>query len=214
MANRKKTTIVQALKYRMQRQWRGRRMQELTQRLQLQPGMRIVDLGGLPELWETLDFNLDITLVNFGSQFSNLSESYRRTYRTLEADACDLKELADGEFDLVFSNSVIEHVGPPDRQADFARNVRRLAPKYWVQTPSIWFPIEAHCNLPLWWFYPSWLQQKWLARWHHQGKMFKWRQMSNTRVLKLDRLKLLFPEASVYVESVGGFPKSYSMYQT
>ncbi|MDY6941164.1 MAG: methyltransferase domain-containing protein [Cyanobacteriota bacterium] len=204
--------VVEALKHRMQRRWRARRMQEFTQRIQLQPRMRIIDLGGLPELWETIDFDLDITLVNTGSQFSKLSRSYRRTYRTLEADACDLGQLADGAFDLVFSNSVIEHVGSPDRQANFARNVRRLASQYWVQTPSIWFPIEAHCNLPLWWFYPPWLQQQWLDRWQRQGKKFKWQQMSHTRVLTLDRLKSLFPGSSVYVESVAGFPKSYSMY--
>lgn len=206
--------VIEALKYRMQRNWRARRMQEFTQRMQLQPGMRIIDLGGLPELWETFDFELDITLVNFDSQFSHFSGSYRRTYRILSADACDLKELADGEFDLVFSNSVIEHVGLPDRQANFAQNVRRLAPQYWVQTPSIWFPIEAHCNLPFWWFYPSWLQQTCFARWQRQGKQFIWQQMNSTRVLTLDRLKSLFPGASVYVESVSGFPKSYSMYQT
>src|SRR5262245_13224180 len=50
------------------------------------------------------------------------------------------------EHALVFSNSVIEHVGPPPKQAEFAHEVLRLGRSYWVQTPSKWFPIEASAS--------------------------------------------------------------------
>ena len=36
--------------------------------------------------------------------------------------------------------------------------------------------------------------------------------MTETRLLTLNQLKSLFPEAQVYTEYVVGFPKSYSMY--
>jgi hypothetical protein len=43
---------------------------------------------------------------------------------------------------LVFSNSDIEHVGPREAQAQFAREVARVGRGYWVQTPNRYFPIE------------------------------------------------------------------------
>jgi len=52
-------------------------------------------------------------------------------------------------FDAVYSNSTIEHVGDESRQALFAAAVRRLAPAYWVQTPSSHFPIEIHTGVSL-----------------------------------------------------------------
>ncbi|NJK36721.1 MAG: class I SAM-dependent methyltransferase [Oscillatoriales cyanobacterium RM1_1_9] len=46
----------------------------------------------------------------------------------LEGDACEVLDFSDNSFDLVFSNSVIEHVGSLERQTVFAQNVQRLSP--------------------------------------------------------------------------------------
>ena len=62
------------------------------------------------------------------------------TFHVIEGDACSVEQFGDRSFDLVFSNSVIEHVGPPAKQAEFAHEVLRLGRSYWVQTPSKWFP--------------------------------------------------------------------------
>ncbi|OKH25973.1 hypothetical protein NIES593_02490 [Hydrococcus rivularis NIES-593] len=204
--------MIKAIKPRMQRHWRKRRMEAFIELMCLKPGSRIVDLGGLPEFWETIAIDLDITVLNLPGAFTGKRGSFTRQYRFVEADACELLDLADNSFDIAFSNGVIEHVGSLARQEAFAKTVRRLAPSYWIQTPSMWFPIEAHCNLPFWWFYPPSLKNAWIRHWQRQGREFKWKQMSETRVLSLGRLKTLFPEAKVYTECVAGFPKSYSMY--
>ncbi|AFY78054.1 methylase involved in ubiquinone/menaquinone biosynthesis [Pleurocapsa sp. PCC 7327] len=204
--------MIRAIKPRMQRHWRKRRMEAFIELMRLKQGSRIIDLGGLPEFWETIALDLDITLLNLPGVLAGERGAFTRQYQFVEADACELLDLADNSFDIAFSNGVIEHVGSLARQKAFAKTVRRLAPSYWIQTPSMWFPIEAHCNLPFWWFYPPSLKNAWIRRWQRQGQEFKWKQMSETQVLSLGRLKTLFPEAKVYTEYVAGFPKSYSMY--
>ena len=65
----------------------------------------------------------------------------------VQADAAERLPLGDGEFDLAYCNSVIEHVAPARRPA-FAAEVRRVARGWYVQTPARSFPIEPHSLLP------------------------------------------------------------------
>jgi hypothetical protein len=172
-----------ALKSRMQRLWRKRRMEKFVELMHLTEGAKIIDLGGLPQM---------ITLLNLPGAFERSQGVYQKQYRFIEADACQPLDFADNSFDVVFSNGTIEHVGAPKKQEAFASSIRRLAPSYWIETPAIWFPIEAHCHLPLWWFYPPSLQQAWIRRWQRQGQEFKWKQMSETRVLPLQLPLILY----------------------
>jgi len=66
----------------------------------------------------------------------------------VQADASERLPFADGEFDLAYCNSVIEHVAAARRPA-FAAEVRRVARGWYVQTPARSFPIEPHSLLPL-----------------------------------------------------------------
>lgn len=60
----------------------------------------------------------------------------------------------NNEFDIVFSNSVIEHVGTFEDQKRFAEEIRRVAKSYWVQTPNRHFPVETHLIAPFIHFLP------------------------------------------------------------
>jgi SAM-dependent methyltransferase len=66
----------------------------------------------------------------------------------VQGDACALP-FADGAFDVVYSNAVIEHVGGRERQEAFVREALRVARRVFVTTPNRWFPIEVHTRLPL-----------------------------------------------------------------
>ncbi len=200
------------LKLHLQQIWRQRRMSVFLMKMAVKNGYKIIDLGGTPQLWEMIDLDLEITLLNISPVINYQPNRLKHSYHFITGDACNINGLIDNTFDLVFSNSVIEHVGPADRQQAFAETVHQLAPRYWIQTPSLWFPIEAHCNLPLWWFYPQFLQQVWIRRWQQQRREIFAKDMTETRVLTLNQLKSLFPEAQVHTEYVVGFPKSYSMY--
>jgi SAM-dependent methyltransferase len=102
--------------------------------------LRIVDIGcGSPGL-AGLAPELDITGVD-------LLERPGYPGPFVLADAAAGLPFADGEFDLAYANSVIEHV-PPARRAAFAAELRRVARGWYVQTPARSFPIEPHSLLP------------------------------------------------------------------
>ncbi|MCI0670094.1 MAG: hypothetical protein L0Y64_06505 [Myxococcaceae bacterium] len=114
---------------------------------------------------------------------------------------------------MVFSNSVIEHVGDEARQTAFAKTVLRLGKRYWVQTPAKGFPVEAHTGMPFWWYYPESLRRWFVGRWH--AKLPAWSDMiADTRVLTRNRMLELFPGSALYVESFAGIPKSYAVYSS
>jgi hypothetical protein len=55
----------------------------------------------------------------------------------------------DGEFDLGFSNAVVEHVaGGPGGQRRFVEELCRVARRVFVTTPNRWFPLDPHTLLP------------------------------------------------------------------
>jgi SAM-dependent methyltransferase len=68
--------------------------------------------------------------------------------RYVQGDACALP-FADGEFDIVFSNAVIEHVGGRERQRRLVSEALRVGRRVFITTPNRRFPIEVHTRLPL-----------------------------------------------------------------
>jgi hypothetical protein len=191
-------------------QARERRMKAFSDRIPLREGLRVLDLGGQPQIWQNVRHSLHITILNLpGVAVRDVPSHHELEF--VEGDGCNVEGFADQSFDLVFSNSVIEHVGPRDRQAAFADEVRRLGKSYWVQTPAIWFPVEAHSGMPFWWFYPAPVRAAIIERW--RVKLPDWTEMvEETRVLARKTLVELFPGAQLYVERVAGIPKSYCVY--
>ena len=186
---------------------RARRTEHFVRSLNLQGGERIIDLGGAPSIWSDVKPVLDIVMVNLpGGIVKDPGSHHNITY--VEGDACDLPQYADNSFDIAFSNSVIEHVGGPEKRAAMAREARRLGRRYWIQTPSIWFPIEAHTYLPFWWFYPPAVKRSFIARWRRTVPA--WCEMiEGTTVLHRSEIERLFPDGEIWTERLLGLPKSY-----
>ena len=56
---------------------------------------------------------------------------------------------ADGQFDVGFSNAVVEHVaGGREGQRTFVHELCRVSERVFVTTPNRWFPLEVHTLLP------------------------------------------------------------------
>jgi hypothetical protein len=190
---------------------RGRRMRDMLRLLNLPDRARIIDLGGTESNWKLIDHNFHVTIVNLPGSRQPITEP--ESYELIEGDACDLRSVyGDNSFDATFSNSVIEHVGPEDRQEAFAREARRLAPAYWVQTPSPHFPLEAHTGLFFYWNRSQRMRDRVLDRWY--VKYPGWVEMlRETRVLSSRRMRELFPDGQLYRECRFGIEKSNSMYR-
>jgi SAM-dependent methyltransferase len=190
--------------------YRKKRMRSYIVRMGVKDGMSILDLGGHPMIWEYVSQCFNLTILNLpGAAARNVASHHKICY--VEGDACDVHGFQDRSFDSVFSNSVIEHVGPKEKRAAFAQEARRLGKSYWIQTPSKWFPIEAHCGMPFWWFYPAKIRHYFMERWRR--KLPDWSHMvEETTVLTKNELRCLFPEATILVETFICIPKSYIAY--
>jgi SAM-dependent methyltransferase len=117
----------------------------------------------------------------------------------VQADASVRLPFADGEFDLAYANSVIEHVAPARRPA-FAAELRRVARGWYVQTPARSFPIEPHSLLPGAQWLPLWLRR----RYWRLGATGDWQEIA---LLGRRELEALFGAAEP--ERFGPLAKSW-----
>lgn len=199
------------LKKPFSRRMRAARMQRFIDAMGIRGGERIIDLGGSARFWDGVQVPLDITVLNLPDALDRQTPDTHHRITLLEGDACDVT-FPDRSFDIAFSNSVIEHVGSKDRQHALAGEARRLAPRYWVQTPSIWFPVEAHTHMPFWWFYPPAMKAHFIRRW--EDKLPAWCEMiKGTTVIPRSDMREMFPDARIWTERFMGFAKSYVAYR-
>lgn len=149
----------------------------------------------------------ELTILNVAPQQSDNGT------RVLVGDACALPEsLRDERFDLVFSNSVIEHVGGPWRRTAFAESVAQLAEHHWVQTPYRYFPLEPHWLFPGFQFLPLRLRAEVTRRWRagrHITALDRAVASSLTvELLSRTEMRHLFPESQLLRERIAGVTKS------
>ncbi len=174
---------------------------------------RILDVGGSPFIWQFASVTPRLTFLNLPGALAPPTESRSQ----VAADGRFLP-FADRSFDIVFSNSVIEHVGDHDNQIRFAEEVRRVGNAYWVQTPNRTFPVEMHLMLPLVHFLPSHLQRSIVYRftgWEkftrptaEERESYLEHCLQELKLLDRRSLKDLFPDAKIAGERVFGLTKS------
>lgn len=62
----------------------------------------------------------------------------------------------DNEFDIAWSNAVLEHVGNKKQQIIFLKEIKRVSKVAFITTPNKYFPIEVHTRIP----FLHWLPKK------------------------------------------------------
>jgi SAM-dependent methyltransferase len=197
----------------LQRRFRSRRMALLAKTVGLAAGMRVLDVGGTIEIWRLGPVMPRVVLLNQAFWPHQIEEAES----VVLGDGTNLP-FADQSFDLVFSNSVIEHVGSRAAQARFAAEIARVGKQYWVQTPNRYFPIEQHLWTPL----VHWLPRAWQAAilkrfsvWklvtNHdaaQREFYVNHYLESIRLFSASELRALFPGATIVRERFLGWTKS------
>lgn len=201
------------------RRARSRRIVELVTAIHAEKGeVRIIDLGGEAAYWNTIfdrafleASKVHVTLVNPGGMNEAVEDAM---FTVVDGDACSLPQYADSQFDLTHSNSVVEHVGDWVRMEAFANEHRRLAPRYYAQTPYFWFPIEPHFSAPFFHWRSEQSRARALLKRRH-GFVDKapdigeaMRGVQHARLLDKTQYRFLFPDAQHHDEKVGPLTKS------
>ena len=180
----------------------------------LKKPITILDVGGLESFWVNGGFadNPDYAISILNLQ---LIPARHSNFKGLVGDATNLSGIADGEFDVVFSNSVIEHLYTRENQLKMAKEIKRVGRHYYVQTPNKHFFVEPHYILPFFQYLPDFIKffiltktplsrgEKWNAAEAQQ-------YIKEIRLLSLGEMKELFPDAVFYKEIFYGMNKSFT----
>jgi hypothetical protein len=180
--------------------------------------LEILDVGGVHDYWkragDTAPLNANIVLFNVFSQ-SDLPANFS----SVVGDARDLSRYADRQFDVVFSNSVIGHVGSAPDQQRMAREIRRVGVRHFVQTPNHGFPIDWRTLVPGFHFLPA-SAQAWCFQSFPVGRYAKVDDRhaavelaTRIRNVRKADLPVFFPGSTVVCEKFLGMTKSFMIHQ-
>jgi hypothetical protein len=119
-----------------------------------------------------------------------------------------------GKYDLVFSNSLMEHLGGHARRQQFANVVQESAPSWWVQTPYRYFPIEPHWIFPGFQFLPFRARVMVCQHWNtlHMPACKDPAEaadlVASTELISATEMRSYFPASEIWFERIAGIPKS------
>jgi ubiquinone/menaquinone biosynthesis C-methylase UbiE len=191
------------------RGFRKRRMRFFYRHFRVEPQTTVLDIGGREFNWTLMPFAPHVTILNLSTQGTRSGK-----FEWVIGDARRLP-FPDNAFEIVYSNSVIEHLGNLDDQRQFAAECTRVGRSYFVQTPNRNFLIEPHLLTP----FVHWLPKEWQARLLRNFTLWGWitrpddvaraRFINTTRMLTRTEFQSLFPDAEIRSEHFLGLTKCF-----
>lgn len=178
--------------------------------------IRILDIGGTHAFWNSIGFkyskNCEFTLLNLAD--IEIPEGVTG-FKSIRGDATDMREIADNSYDLVFSNSCIEHVGKKPEWKKMVSEMRRTGKYYFLQTPNRAFFMEPHFLMPWFQFLP--MKMKAFILLHFRFGWFKYirtreealEAADSIHLLSYKDVKELFPDGTIKKERFLGMTKSF-----
>lgn len=179
----------------------------------------ILDVGGTQGYWKMMADQspllekVQVTLLNIQREETSVPN-----FKGVSGDARAMPQFTDKQFDIVFSNSTIEHVGNYLDQKNMANEVARVGKQYYIQTPNRYFPVEPHFVFPFFQFLPIsirvWLVQHfklgWFPRIPDDKKALA--EVRGIRLMTKSEVQALFPDAEIFEEKYFGLTKSFVAY--
>jgi hypothetical protein len=187
---------------------RQRRNEEFKRTFPDLASMRVLDLGGTALSWQVTGLRArSVTIVNL----DDAPDPEEPWLEYVRGDAC---AGGFGKYDLVFSNSLMEHLGGHARRRQFADVVRDSAPSWWVQTPYRYFPIEPHWVFPGFQFMPFrtrlFISQHWsmLHMPACKDRVAAEELVASVELISASEMRSYFPDSQIWFERIAGIPKS------
>lgn len=177
--------------------------------------LRVLDLGGTVEAWRRAPVRpAHVTVLNLFEP----GETDEDWLLAITGDACRAREAlasagATVSYDVVFSNSLLEHVGGHAQRTALAREIHALAPRHWVQTPYRYFPIEPHWLFPGLQYLPVAARARLAARWplahsRPESPADAMSEVQWTELVGVAEMRSYFPSSHIHHERVAGLTKS------
>ena len=176
--------------------------------------IRILDVGGTVSFWRTMDHGrlgeIHVTLLNRFAQ-----DDLPPRFRSEVGDARCLDAYRPEDYDVVFSNSVLGHVGTFEDQKRMSNEIKRIARRYFVQTPNRYFVVDWRTLVPFFHFLPIRLRA-WcvchvpiapFGRLSSYSSAVEWASL--VRDLTRREVRILFPDAKLVRERLLGITKSF-----
>jgi hypothetical protein len=204
-----------AYKYRNKRHFLFKKFLEKIVLIENKSSLNILDVGGTVEYWKVFNYQelpYKITLLNLDIEEDNVSN-----ITMVKGNATDMK-FNDKQFDVVFSNSVIEHLGDIKAQKMMALESLRVGKYFFIQTPNFLFPIEPHYRMIGFQFLPVFLKALLIQYFRLRQKKIRksrlaWEKAmvlaNSINLLTKRKLKSLFTSGTIKHEKVFLFTKSF-----
>ena len=180
----------------------------------LERPVKIFDIGGTENFWKQMGIygNNDylITILNLDEPDKTID----RNFEFVKGDALDLRHYNDKSFDVVFSNSVIEHIEIIEDRQKMANEIMRIGKRFFVQTPNYYFPFEPHFLLPFFQYLPKfikiWLLLHFDIGWFKKcsSKAEALKLLNSNRLLTIKELRIYFTNCKIIKEKYLIFTKS------
>jgi hypothetical protein len=210
--------MMRRIKAWFQRRFQPERVRLFYDTFEITEDTKVVDLGGTTFFWQLAHEEgrpvPQVTLLNILPIKGSLSPCLAGVIGDAKAAPFE-----DFSFDIVFSNSLIEHLFDWSSQRIFADEVRRLAPNYFVQTPDKYFPVEPHFTTPFIHWLPKDVRRRMIRNFSLWGVLTRPSQervdaaVAEIRLLSTAEMSELFPEADLQRETFMGLSKSIVAYK-
>ena len=203
---------IQSIYARISPYFRRRRMASFLDAMRPSASSPLLDLGGHPWGWAQAGVKFPVMMVNIDVPAG--AEHYAPQFTLMQGDATRLP-FADGSYEIVYSNSVIEHLGTWEKQQEFAHEARRVGRRLWIQTPARSFPVEPHLIAPFVHYFSKGVQRhllRWFTVWGWLTKPTRQQVdafLAEVRLLTAREMQILFPDCQILRERLFGLTKSY-----
>jgi trans-aconitate methyltransferase len=197
-----------------QKKFRTKRMHDFEHDFGVNNTTRILDVGGTDYNWTLIQAEPSVVVVNLEHADDGIQRDIKKNLKFEIGDGTNLT-YADKSFDIVYSNSVIEHLFTYENQVKFANEIMRTGKSVYVQTPAYEFFMEPHLLTPfIHWLPASW-EKKLIRRFSVWGILTKPTQqecdsfLAERRLLNYRDFKTLFAGCEIKREKFLFFTKSY-----